>query len=69
MSHTTVWHHWIKDATLYVFNIHGQQIHTHKIPDGQQELQLDVSAWPPGVYLLRVKAMNGITVDGKVVVK
>ncbi len=39
------------------------------IPDGQQQLQLDVSAWPPGIYLLRVKAMNGITVDGKVMVQ
>jgi hypothetical protein len=69
MSHTTVWHHWIKDASLHVFNIHGQQIHTQNIPDGQQQLQLDVSAWPPGVYLLRVKAMNGIMVDGKVMVR
>ena len=69
MAHTTVWHHWIKDATFHIFNIHGQQIHTQKIPDGQQEIQLDVSAWPPGVYLLRVKAMNGITVDGKMVVR
>ena len=69
MTHTTVWHHWIKDATLHVFNIHGQETHTQKIPDGQQQLQLDVSAWPPGIYLLRVKAMNGITVDGKVVVR
>jgi hypothetical protein len=69
MTHTTVWHHWIKDATLHVFNIHGQQIHTQSIPDGQQQLQLDVSAWPPGVYLLRVKAMNGITVDGKIMIQ
>jgi hypothetical protein len=69
MAHTTVWHHWIKDATLHVFNIHGQQIHTQHIPDGQQQLQLDVSAWPPGVYLLRVKAMNGITVDGKLMIQ
>jgi hypothetical protein len=69
MAHTTVWHHWIKDATLHVFNIHGRQIHAQKIPDGQQQLQLDVSAWPPGVYLLRVKAMNGITVDGKLMIQ
>jgi hypothetical protein len=69
MAHTTVWHHWIKDATLHVFNIHGQQTHTQKIPDGQQELQLNVSAWPPGIYLLRVNAANGITVDGKVMVR
>jgi hypothetical protein len=56
-------------AMLQVFNIHGRQTHTQNIPDGQQELQLDVSAWPPGIYLLRVKAVNGITVDGKVMVR
>lgn len=56
-------------AKLEVFNIHGRQTHTQHIPSGQQALQLNVNTWPPGMYMLRVKAANGVMLDGKVVVR
>jgi polyhydroxybutyrate depolymerase len=56
-------------ATLEVYNLHGQPIHSQNISDLQHQTILDVNAWPPGMYLLRVKAMNGITVNGKVMVR
>jgi len=68
LSHTTVFHRWVVDASLQVFDINGKMIYSHKIPDDSETLDLDVSTWNNGIYLLKVSARNGISINGKLIV-
>lgn len=45
-------------ATLTIQNTAGQLLYREElaIPSGLQQYQVDVSAWPPGVYFLRLQA-------------
>jgi hypothetical protein len=68
LSHTTVFHRWVVDASLQVFDINGKMIYSHKIPDDSETLDLDVSTWNNGLYLLKINARNGININGKLIV-
>lgn len=40
-------------ANLEVFDVMGRRVLTHRLPAGQQKVELDVSVLPKGVYTLR----------------
>jgi len=51
---TTVFHQWNKDLVLEVFDTWGKKVKEMMITPSKKEINLDVSGWPPGVYLLRL---------------
>ncbi|MCX6281823.1 MAG: T9SS type A sorting domain-containing protein [Bacteroidetes bacterium] len=65
---TTVYHQW-KSTFLEVYNLNGERLFQKEIPKDQTRLELDVSSWPKGMYLLRL-IYNKQTVAGeKVIIK
>jgi len=58
---TTVYHQW-KSATLEVYDLFGKQVFSKEINHGEKLLDLDVSAWPRGMYVVRL-VYNGKTVS------
>lgn len=58
---TTVYHQW-KSATLEVYDLFGKQVFSKAINHGEKLLDLDVSAWPRGMYVVRL-VYNGKTVS------
>ncbi|HOW24201.1 MAG TPA: T9SS type A sorting domain-containing protein [Bacteroidales bacterium] len=51
---------------LEIYDIYGRRWHSQVIPAGGKEKEIDVSALPPGMYVVRV-VIEGQTVSGKLV--
>jgi hypothetical protein len=65
---TTVYHQW-GTATLEACDLFGKKVFERVVPRAEQEILLDVSTWPKGMYFFRL-VYNKQTVAGeKVVVK
>ena len=50
---------------LEIYDIYGHRGHSEVIPAGGKETEIDVSALPPGMYVVRV-VIEGQGVSGKV---
>jgi hypothetical protein len=46
-------------ATVQVFDIAGRLVENLQIPEGEESLMVDVSTYPPGIYVLHWKGVNG----------
>lgn len=59
-----------ESMTLQLFNVAGQLVHTQEIEttNGLNQLQLDVNAYPDGMYLISLQSASGI-VTAKLVVE
>jgi len=55
-------------ATLEIFNQYGQHMGTVAVGQHDRALDLDVSSWSRGMYLLRLVSNGGTVTEGKVVV-
>jgi hypothetical protein len=63
----TTWKYNYKgDMPLEIYDIYGRRWHSQVIPAGGKETEIDVSALPPGMYVVRV-VIEGQGVSGKVV--
>ncbi len=63
---TTIYHQW-KSTTLYVYDLNGNQVFQKEIPKDQTQLELDVTSWAKGMYLIKLN-YNKTEVDGKKVI-
>lgn len=53
------------DMPLEIYDIYGRRWHSQGIPAGGKETEIDVSALPPGMYVVRM-VIEGQVVSGKV---
>jgi hypothetical protein len=60
-------HH--KNMELRCYDDFGRQVHSQKIYKGQQDTDLDVSTWPPGIYIAVVYSDGSARGKAKFVVK
>jgi hypothetical protein len=40
-----------RDLTLVIYDVFGREVQKIKIPDGQEEFQINIEGYPPGVYI------------------
>jgi len=57
-----------RDLSLVIYDIFGREIQKIKIPDGQNEVQINVEGFPQGIYLAVVKDENQYVGSAKFVV-
>ncbi len=60
-------HH--KNMELHCYDDFGRQIHYQKIYKGQQDTDVDVSGWPPGIYIAVVYSEGSARGKAKFVVR
>jgi hypothetical protein len=65
---TTIYHHW-ESTTLEAYDINGQKVYSRKIVQSTGTVQLDVSHWPRGMYMVRLVFRNQTAASVKVVVE
>jgi polyhydroxybutyrate depolymerase len=54
---------------LMVYNTLGQQIYTRQVGNGDQNYELDISKWLPGLYIFVISDENGTKLNRKVLVR
>jgi len=65
---TTVFHQWDK-ATLEIFDVNGRNIFRKEIPSAQKQVELDVSKWLRGLYLVRLTKGNRPIASSKLLIE
>jgi hypothetical protein len=53
--------------SLFIYDLFGRKQDEIIIPKGQQELRIDISAYPAGIYVAVVKDEKGTVARGKLV--
>jgi len=65
---TTVYHQW-KSTKLEIYDFFGRRVFSKEILKSEKELIIDVSAWPKGMYVVRL-VYNKVTVGSeKIIIK
>lgn len=54
---TTVFHQW-KSARLEICDLFGRIVYSGEVYQSQKEVEIDVSGWPQGMYVVRVVYQN-----------
>jgi hypothetical protein len=65
---TTIYHQW-KSTILEVYDLSGKKVLEKEIPKAQQQLEMDVSSWPRGMYYFRLVFNKQEVGEAKVVVE
>lgn len=65
---TTVYHQW-KVAAMEVYNLFGRQVFSKEIRQGEKLLNLDISSWPRGMYVVRLEYSGKTVATEKILVK
>lgn len=68
LSSTTTYFQWNK-TRLDILSMTGKLMFTHEVPKQQSTLQVNTSAWPAGMYFVRVVYMNESVAEGKIVIE
>jgi len=63
----TTWYYKWKSVRLDVFDLHGKLMYSNDIARETKEINLDISAWPGGMYLARIVVMNEVVAGVKFV--
>jgi len=63
---TTIYHRWDK-TRLDVFNLAGNLIFSQELTTEQPQVELDISGWPEGMYMVRLVFMNEEVARAKIV--
>jgi len=63
---TTVYHQW-RSATVEIYDLFGRRMFSKEITQSVKELETDVTAWPQGMYVVRL-VYNGQTVGSEKIV-
>jgi hypothetical protein len=67
MTANTIYHQWT-EVRLEVFDLHGQLMFCEAVPQQKKSITLNVSSWPPGMYLARLVFMNEVVGREKFVI-
>jgi hypothetical protein len=67
MMATTVYHQWTS-TRLEIYDLKGSHLLSKEIPKNMEQLEMDISSWPPGMYYFRLVYKNE-TVAGEKVIK
>jgi hypothetical protein len=67
MMATTVYHQWTS-TRLEIYDLKGSHLLSKEIPKNMEQLEMDISSWPPDMYYFRLVYKNE-TVAGEKVVK
>ncbi|MCF8236073.1 MAG: T9SS type A sorting domain-containing protein [Bacteroidales bacterium] len=59
----------IQIRTVEIFDLFGRKIKQIKVPKGSIEIDMDVSGWQRGLYLVKVNSENGFTESAKVILE
>jgi hypothetical protein len=51
-----------------VWDIFGRKVEEVRVPEGQKQVQINVSTYPPGVYIALLKSQNRVLGREKFVV-
>ena len=64
----TTFHQWTKDLDLEVFDLFGRPAFRKTLKPDERELTLDVSAWPRGMYVVRLVYNSRVAASEKLVI-
>jgi len=64
----TTFHQWTKDLDLEVFDLFGRPVFRKTIKPDERELMLDVSAWPRGMYVVRLVYNSRVAASERLVI-
>ena len=53
---------------MEVFDLNGRQVSASAWPDGVKEQVLKISAWPTGLYLIRISNPEKVIAIGKLMI-
>jgi hypothetical protein len=59
----------LQQAQLRCYDVFGSLLHSEPIMQGQKEVVLDISSWPPGMYVAVVYSNGGVVGKSKFVVE
>jgi len=65
---TTVYHQW-GSAVIEIYDLFGRKMFSKKVLQADKELEIDVSAWPPGMYVVRLVYNNQTVGSEKVIIE
>ena len=65
----TTFHKWTKELDLEVYDLFGKRVFSKVISLEEKQLDLDVSAWPRGMYVVRLVYDGKTVTSAKVVMK
>jgi len=65
---TTVYHQW-HSAIIEIYDLFGRKMFSKKVLQAEKELEIDVSAWQRGMYVVRLVYNNQTVASEKIVVE
>jgi len=65
---TTVYHQW-HSATVEIYDLFGRKMFSKKVLQADKELEIDVSAWPRGMFVVRLVYNNQTVGSEKVIIE
>jgi len=65
---TTIYHQW-RSASLEIYNLFGERLYSGPIRQDDRTLDLDVSSWPRGMYVVRLVYNKNTVASEKVVLE
>jgi len=68
MNVTTIFHQWYNDLDLEVYDLFGKRLDHHTVSPSEKEIDLDVSAWPRGLYYVRLSSGGTVVATEKMMV-
>ena len=66
LTATTIYHQW-KETRLEVFDLFGKLMYCKAVPLQEKSVELNLSAWPRGMYLTRLVFMNEVVAQARFV--
>jgi len=64
----TFFHQW-KSADIEIYDLSGTRVYQKEVHQTDPELSVDISYWPPGMYVVRLVYLGRTAGSGKVVVE
>ncbi|HNW74458.1 MAG: T9SS type A sorting domain-containing protein [Bacteroidales bacterium] len=65
----TTFHKWTKELDLEVYDLFGKRVFSKEISRDDKQLDLDVSAWPQGMYVVRLVYDGKTVASEKIIIK
>lgn len=59
----------IQTSTISIFDLFGRKVKQIKVPIGSKEIDMDVSGWQRGLYLVKVSSGDGYSESAKVILE
>jgi hypothetical protein len=66
---TTTYYQLTGNKTIELYDVHGRQVATYPLAEGETSVTFDVSTWSSGLYLARLVCKGKVWAQGKVMVR